>query len=107
MNLPLFKVGDLAQLVKTLVTYWLHALAEVCGSNPGGSIINCTGKIVDDIYSISRTLSTTTLYVVVGHILHAYYFSLKIILFCKINKINISAISVMFKLNHKNNVITL
>ena len=31
MNLPFFKVGDLAQLIKALVAYWLDALPEVCG----------------------------------------------------------------------------
>ena len=29
---------DLAQLVKTLVAYWLGALLKVAGSNPGGSM---------------------------------------------------------------------
>ena len=37
---PFFKVGELAQLVKALVAYWLGALPKVAGSNPGGSMYN-------------------------------------------------------------------
>ena len=34
----LFKVGDLAQLVKASVAYWLGALPKFACSNPGGSM---------------------------------------------------------------------
>ena len=33
-----FKVGDLAQLVKTLAAYWLGTLLEIASSNPDGSM---------------------------------------------------------------------
>ena len=31
-----FKVGDVAQLIKVLVAYWLGALLQVADSNTGG-----------------------------------------------------------------------
>ena len=37
-ELSFFKVGDLAKLMKALVAYWVGALPEVAGSNPGGSM---------------------------------------------------------------------
>ena len=36
--LILLKVGDLAQMVKVLVAYWLGTFLKVAGSNPSGSM---------------------------------------------------------------------